>query len=315
MKVRQLIEKFQENWPVKISCFIIALLIYIFYNISTLESKSFNVPLKVNTNSGFVPLGKHPSRVRISVTGKKEDISMISEKDFEAFLDLTSAVKNGKEKFPVIVNLSDKISLFDSIEYRVNPDGIELRVEEQFSNYSSVSPLIYGEPAKGYVVESVKVTPKSVKITGPKSMVENCSRLQTSRVNIGGASVPLSQKVSVENAGDFLKLSEVTEVTVEVNITPKKVEKEFKNIPTVTINLSDNLELKSKGEISAHISGNENDIEKYIPAMGDFILDLEGITEPGPYEIPVKSKVSSKFKVVFPYQLPIELVEKKEAEQ
>lgn len=310
MKVNHKIEKLLENWPQKIICFVIAILIYIFYNISAIDSKYFNVPLQLQANAGYLPLGSYPSHVRVSIRGKAEDLANITEKDFFALLDLDGCTKNGKDRFPVELNLSERLMLIENIECRVNPSFVELRVEEQISDYSNVRPLIYGEPAKGFYVENIKTTPSKVKITGPRSMVENCNRLQTSRVNIEGASVPLKQKVLVENSGDFLELSETNEITVEVNILPKKLEKEFKNIPMISINLNDNFEIKSKSEINAKISGNQTDIEKYMPTTGDFVINFDGISEAGEYDIPVTSKLPSKFNVEFSSNVKIILQEK-----
>lgn len=313
MKVNHKIEKLLENWPQKIICFVIAILIYIFYNISALDSKYFNVPLQLQANAGYLPLGSYPSHVRVSIRGKSEDLTNITEKDFFALLDLDGCTKNGKDRFPVELNLSERLMLIENIECRVTPSSVELRVEEQISDYSNVKPLIYGEPAKGYYVENIKTTPSKVKITGPRSMVENCNRLQTSRVNIEGASVPLKQKVLVENSGDFLELSETSEITVEVNILPKKLEKEFKNIPIVSLNLRDDLEIKSKSEVSAKITGNLIDLEKYMPTTGDFAVNFNGIDDDGEYELPVISKLPSKYSVEFSSNVKVSVQNKPES--
>ena len=79
MKTPQLIERLKHNWTIKVMCFVVAFFIYLFYNISTLDTKTLSIPLEIK-QEGEVLLTSLPTHfVRVTVRGKPEDIVQISE--------------------------------------------------------------------------------------------------------------------------------------------------------------------------------------------------------------------------------------------
>ena len=73
MKIKDFIEKITENWPVKASCVLLAICIYVFYTLSLQDSRSFTVPLKIKNGSGIVPVSPYPANVKIKLKGKTEE--------------------------------------------------------------------------------------------------------------------------------------------------------------------------------------------------------------------------------------------------
>jgi YbbR domain-containing protein len=298
MKGKQIIEKIQENWPAKIVCFVMALFLYVFYQVATLDRKSFSIPLTISARGGMLPASGYPSHVRITVRGRPEDLAAVKEDDLSAYLDLNTCVKEGPVTVPVLINLSQKVLLFDPFEIHVSPESVSLTVEQQISGYAPVTPLLSGEPAHGYITGKVIVEPDKVRITGPRSMVENCTRLQTSPVAVDGAQSIFYQKAAVENAGAFIQLSDIHEVSVMVDVLPASLNKTFTGMPVTFVHLSDNLEVDgTMPGVDLTLSGNMLDLEKYIPGPFVILADCSKVDGPGTYEIPLTAAVPDAFKV------------------
>ena len=69
MKTPQLIERLKHNWTIKVMCFVVAFFIYLFYNISTLDTKTLSIPLEIKQD-GEVLLTSLPTHfVRVTVRG------------------------------------------------------------------------------------------------------------------------------------------------------------------------------------------------------------------------------------------------------
>ena len=201
MKIKDFIEKITENWPVKASCVLLAICIYVFYTLSLQDSRSFTVPLKIKNGSGIVPVSPYPANVKIKLKGKTEDIASLQKNNFSAYLDLNYLPKDGVYKLPVLVELPQQALLLDTLEVTVSPQEVNLKVEEKISAFVPVLPLINGSPAHGYEIKNITVKPDTVELTGPRSMVQNCTRLQTKAVSVKNADKSFASPVLPENPG------------------------------------------------------------------------------------------------------------------
>jgi hypothetical protein len=288
MKANQIIEKLSENWPAKVVCFVIAIFLYMFYQIATLDKKSFTVPLTITAKAGVVPSGDYPSHVKISVRGHPEDIATIKKNDLSAYLDLNNCSKDGTVKLPVLVKLSAQAMLIDPLEVRVSPESVTLDVEEQIAGFAPVSALIQGEPAHGYQAGSITVEPSQVEITGPRSLVENCTRLQTAPVSLQDAVSPVTMSVPVENTGSFLSLTEVNEVSVTVSIIPIQTTKSFPSMTVRLIHIPAQFELDGDAPVlDITLTGSMLDLESYIPGAFVVTADCSHVEQTGSYDIPL----------------------------
>ena len=69
MNIKQLLEKLAVNWGALAICFVLSLIIYFFYQMSTLDRKVFTVPLSVVENGEMTAAANvnHIRAVRVSV--------------------------------------------------------------------------------------------------------------------------------------------------------------------------------------------------------------------------------------------------------
>lgn len=295
MKAKQLFDRLIENWPVKAFCFAAALLLYVFYQNQSLDKKVFSVPLNLVTNNGFVAVEHHPATVSVSIKGKPDELAQVREKDISACLDLSYVSEEGKFDFPVILTLSDSVSHLNPLEMKVSPESVSLAVEEEFSAFVDIFPLLKGKPGYGYELKSATVSPNQVKITGPRSMVMNCKGVQTLPVDIGGATKSFVHKSGVEQKGVSFKAENVS-LAVKIDISETKVSKKFDNLPVNLTNIDPGLEVKLMTKnISVVMEGALVDLEHFRPSSYMVLADCSGIHEPGNYEVKLSYILPSNF--------------------
>lgn len=101
MSIKQFLDKILKNWPVKVTCFVMAVLIYFFHQISTIDKKTFVVPLEVKSEGAMVLSGGYERHrnVKIIVRARAEQLASVSEKDLRAYVDLSSQSSAGRTIF------------------------------------------------------------------------------------------------------------------------------------------------------------------------------------------------------------------------
>lgn len=84
-----------------------------------------------------------------------------------------------------------------------------------------VVPVLTGEPASGYVVTGVSVTPRLVTLTGSSGPLDEVESVSTLVVSIGGASETFTRTVAIaEPVNTRLGFGEPTSAVVRVEIAP-----------------------------------------------------------------------------------------------
>lgn len=298
MRIKDFINRITENWVVKAACILTAIFVYIFYTLSNQDSRSFTVPLGIDSSGVMTAAGSYPTRVRVTLKGAAEEISSVRESDVSAYIDLGYVAKDGTYSLPVLVRMPEQALLLDTLEVNVSPKEINLRVEEQISKFVAVSPLVNGTPAHGYEIKSMTLKPDTVEITGPRSLVENLERIQTRPLSVKNAEVSFEASVETESPGAYLRLNDSGKISVTVEIAPVVSEKTFQAVNVAYTSLSSGFEV-FPGNVSADLvlSGNLVDLEKFTPGYASLYVDCSAVTETGEYELPVHASVSSRFSV------------------
>lgn len=300
MKVKQFIERISHDWLAKVVCFVIALIFYLFYHWSTVEKKVFVVPLHTKAENGIVAAGTYPSDVRVLVRAMPEELSGLRETDFFAYLDLNYLAKAGTYSVPVHITLSENVmaAAVDPLEIKVMPETVTLTVEEQISAFVPIQPLVSGKPAYGYELKSVTVQPPEAMLTGPRSMVENCQRLQTKPVSADGLTGSATKEALLESPGIFLTSDSEETVAVTFEIAPIIVERTYDRLRVNLTNVAERLEASASDTFSVTIRGTQNAIEKYSPSGYVLYANCSQVSEAGTVEVPLSISIPSQFTVV-----------------
>ncbi len=313
MKIRQIINNITENWSVKAACFVLAIFIYIFFQLSIQETKTFVVNLDIVSKNGMAVTNNYQKKIKISIRGKKEDIAIFRESEVSAYVDLSFLAKEGSYKVPILVDLPKDALLLDALEVKVSPQEIPITVEEEIKGFVSLNPLVKGEVADGYEIKTIKITPDEVEIFGPKSIVQNYNRLQTKAINVKGANTSFSKNVGVDNLGKSLKLVSKELINVEVEIVPSVSSKKIIVNSLSCVGLPETLQVENENiEVEFVVTGKKLDIDNL--KNTDFIVEADfskitNIETESFVDVPIKIIKPEKveFKGEYPKKISLQL--------
>lgn len=299
MKVNRLLEKIAENWPAKVICFVMALFLYIFHNVSLLDKKTFTVPLSVVADGGMYPMTDCPDYVRVTVRSTTENIAEALQADITAALDLTTYDEEGVYSVPVSVHFSPKLLLMDPFEVTVKPENVTIRMEEKALRYVPITPALSGEPAHGYIIKDTAVEPETVQIIGPRSVVEKTKQIYTEKIDVEGLTDSKSYDASLQNINSLITIqSEKQRFRINLTVEAEPLVRNFTNVPVKIMFLSPRLEVKgSVPDVSFDLNSTVPLLESYQLDDNAAQIDCSAIKDSGTYELPVQISVPSSFAV------------------
>lgn len=217
----------------RILCFLVALGIWIYaVNVTTQDyEKTFNLiditvegweELLDDTNLSVVNLEE--SKISVTVKGLRSDISKLTPKDFNAYIDISKLTESGKHNLEVSVDLPSTVSLVskypESVIISVDENiEREIDVEIDVTEYSMDTIYEMGEPVCDV---------KSIVIAGPSDVL---NRVKSAKafINLGTvmtSTVIRTEIVLVDKAGNSIDTTYLTldntSVTVTVPVTMEK---------------------------------------------------------------------------------------------
>lgn len=291
MTAQQIFKKIKDRWEIKVICLVIAFFIYIFHQVSMVESKTFSIPLKLNEDGAVMNVGEVPSTVNIKVKTNAENISKILNSDIKAYLDLNQINNSGNYRLPVNITLSNKLVEFDPLEISIRPEFIHVKVEKKAAKFVPLEPTLVGEVARGYQISNIELDPSFVEIRGPESVLSSVEYLQTSSVNVSNAKNSFSAETDYLQIDKRFTVVYKGKIKVTVTIEPIPYEREFSNVKILSQSLDNHLKLaKDIGFVNLILTGSMPVLENFKLADNYVFVNLAGIHEPGTYELPIQTK-------------------------
>ena len=191
-------EKILKNWPLMLLSLVLSFIVW-FVVIQATDpqtSKSFSIPIEFTNESiiaerGMVVTSVGAESASIKVSGARSVINALDEDDFSAVADYSKMYRD--TQVPITVtSLNQKIKNSD-IELR--SASVEVTLESLQEVTRVIEYTITGEPATGYVVNNVTISPDSVTITCPESFVQY---VRTARVELDVTDMNDMQTVSAQ---------------------------------------------------------------------------------------------------------------------
>ena len=190
MNTKHLRDKILDKWPAKVICLIIAIFLYFFHQASMIDSKTIVVPLEIIENGIVMHMGNTPGSVSVVVRAGEETIKSVLPSDISASICLDTITQKGTYKIPVKITLSESLMAYDPFEVKLKDDSITIDVDKKAIKYVPIVPSVVGEVAHGYEIDSISMSPSTVEIAGPESVVNATEQIYTTRLNSDCQSIP-----------------------------------------------------------------------------------------------------------------------------
>lgn len=299
MNIKPLLDKILDKWPAKVVCLVIAIFLYFFHEASLIESKTVVVPLRIIENGMVMHVGTAPKSVSVIVRAEEETIKSVLPSDITASVSLDTITEKGIYKLPVKITLSDSLLEYDPFEVRIKDDTITLEADKKSIKYVPLVPSVIGEVAHGYEIDTISMTPSTIEITGPESLVNATEQIYTTRLNVSNAETNFSTETSYQQLNNLLTVIDEGPFKAEVTVKPKNMEKEFDSVKIEVLYLDSSFEIAEELPlVSLKLSGSMPVLENYILSKHAVQLNLYDIKEEGTYEIPLKYVIPANLQLI-----------------
>ncbi len=199
------------------------------------EEWSYLVPLDiVNQPEELTITNNVPSFLDLRLRGSHSFIKGLNPKEMAVQIDISN-VTSGSNIYPITADLINTPR--GATVTRINPSYITLEVEKLVQKRVSLKADLIGSPAAGFFMESVKLTPSSIEISGAKSELKSIRLLKTGTVDISEANKDILKTVPIDISGKKIRLVKNEPVTVKVVIKEVLKKLEIKKIVPKAINL------------------------------------------------------------------------------
>ena len=306
------------DWPAKIICLVLAVILYMICKVTSLEKKAFAVPLEVVNAGNLTYTNPLPHSIRVSVRGENAEIGVLSEKDFRVFIDTANYTDEGTFKVPVHLELSDNATMIEPLEVQISPEYLTIDFEQKVSDLKKIKVNTTGSCAKGYEVGSITVEPDFVQISGNSRQVKGMTFMETNVINIAGRTESFSQKVRILNQNPLLSVTGNTDFTVRVEISPIAGEKTVEGVDVYYLGLTSSLIVENDNpHYQILLGGTQNELESFRFSPRAVYVDCSDIFKPGVYELPISVMLPPQveLKKIEPEKMKLKVISADKAEK
>jgi YbbR domain-containing protein len=297
LNARKLILWLAENWPAKVLSVALALILFVFHEMSTLTTRTMIVPLSVETNSALAPGSAYPRNVRVRLRGESDGVKSILDSDIEAYLDLNKHESEGQYRAPVQIRRKGSALVPEPLEITVNPLEISVNLDKRINKTIKLSASIQGNAAAGFELIAYSVSPDEIAVSGPLRILEAINDINTDPIDIEGRRNDFNVMVNIANPNPLL-VSIRGDAYAEFRcvIRPSVP---VRNIDGITIDLI-GLDLVFEADLggrtgSVRLEAAQSLLDNFSVQPGFLSVDCLDITEPGTYTLPVKVDLPEGF--------------------
>jgi YbbR domain-containing protein len=218
-----------DKLVIQVTCLVVSVILWIIIMVETsplLDNTYTNIPVTIknlsaleNSNLVMMNIDKDNLTVNVKVEGYGEQLNNIKKGDFTAYIDVYGYGEG-------ITNAKVEISGPSGVEIvNTYPTQIACNIERIISRVMDVTVQYEGNQADNYYRSLPLSNPSSVKITGPRSVV-NSANHAIATVNIDGVTNDLTKTVPVRiydgTDTEIFMSSPVGNVEVTVPVYPTK---------------------------------------------------------------------------------------------
>lgn len=296
---RKFITSVVENWPAKVLSVALALVLFVFHRMSTLETRFFSVPLAVQANEALIPASSYARSIKVSLRGDANSIYPILESDIEAFIDLTRHESEGWYRAPVQVRKKGSALGVEPLEISVDPLEIYLQLDRKISKTLPLTANLRGKVASGFDMVSHSISPAQVIVDGPLNALDSVIEFRTDIIELDGRNGDFNVMVNIQNPNPLFVIRGNGMAEFRGIIRPSVPVRNIENIPIELIGLNSQFKAEASSKTgSVRIEGSQIALDIFIPAPGFFTVDCSSLAEPGTFTLPVFISLPNDFTLV-----------------
>jgi len=302
-----------EQWPIKIICVALAIVLYILFKVNTITEKQLIIPLNVLTSEGYIVSSEYPGRINVTIRGDEDEIKDIISDDIQAFADLSMFSEVGEYRIQVELRKKGSALRPEALELRPRPREIVLSQERRTVRSFIVQPELSGFPALGHELTQFFISPSSVTTVGPESQMAELKELKTELIDLSG------------RRNDFTVTTRIVRPSPQIDIPGGRIV-EFRGVideavvirsiddrEIIVFDLADDFRIEGNLPlVSLMVQGSQLDVDGTKPQDMIFYVDGSAVRRPGTYILPLNMDIPTGLAVLQlePREVSIQVVQK-----
>ncbi len=228
---------FLNNWGLKLTAFVLAMLTFFAIHGATNEELTFEVPVVVTVKEGIAVLDQDPTSVEITFRGSFDDLRRIDPNHLQVDVKPTVISSAGSEKVPI--RKSDISGVAGVRPVAIIPSVVDLTFDmEDEQQFSVAKPTAIGTPLKGKV--EIDYEPKVVTVRGPRQqlqrMIEENVVIETEPIDVDERVKSFTRTLdAISPSATWVSKIEPAEIMVTVNIVTESISREWTNFTVFAI--------------------------------------------------------------------------------
>ena len=209
-----------NNWALKIVSLLLATLLWAAVSNETSSEIGLDVPLEYrNIPAQMEITGDTTNTVQVRLRGSFNVIKDITPRNVATTIDL-SKMRTGEK----IVALSPQNveAPFGAEVIRVNPSSVRFTLERTSIKTIPIVPTILGQPADGYEVGQILVSPSMVEVDGPESRINTLSSIATVPIRVERRQSSTEVTADLDVPDPQIRLPHPSPVNVKIEIRRKR---------------------------------------------------------------------------------------------
>lgn len=218
-----------DNLPLKAASLAIAVVLWFVIAGEKTSERGLAVPVELqNVPTNLEMTGEAINTVEVRLRASPGIIHALGPGEISAQVDLAGSGEGER-----IIHLSPETIRvpFGVRVVKITPAILTLNFERTLQKVVPVRPRVLGRPAPGREVVEVTSDPAEVRISGPKSRVQEVESAFTEPVSLEGASVDVTEAVSVGLEDPMLRLLGAARVKVTARVAEVKARRTFEALP------------------------------------------------------------------------------------
>ena len=182
--------------------------------------RGFDVPIELyGLDEQLVVTDLSADAINVRLRSSRAAMRNVSAGDLVYRLDVSGG-KNGTAEYEVEQSTIQSELPRDADIVARSPSHVQVRFERKGRKAVGVRADVDGDPAEGFLVAAVEVTPRRVWLAGARSQVLRLREVVTETIDITGATEPIEREARLFLGGGTVWMEDKKPVVVRVEIVP-----------------------------------------------------------------------------------------------
>jgi len=261
----------RRNLPGKLAALLAAFVLWLFVNAGKRETEVLQFPIEFrNTPPDSVLVTRERiDSVAVKLNGPGALLGSLDGRRSPIVIDLGGVELGSEVRLKIrdeMVRVPRGVRIVD-----VDPARIPIRLEEIRHATVPVRLARSGEPADGYKVDTVRLTPSTVAVTGPASVVNALQVVETEPLDINGVTTSVQRPVGLVRGEHLLSVTP-ERVMAQVVVEPIRLTRELRRVAVDVRNAENPFQIRPS-HVNLTIRGPERTVQNLELDPGSVYVD------------------------------------------